>query len=259
MHRTTIPSSSARVSNYPRILSRPSEGLGSGFGITFIGATSAAFHRIEDHFAVPSVVSVASFGIAGTSPWEAVHDRRRSCVGKGTCMLTYLMTRRVVTQMRTCLNRRQLIGTGVGAILTVAVVGAMPATVLAQNEGQRVEGSWYITVNVDAPNAATFDLLYGFAAGGVFTRIDGRNNAAALGTWKYTEDGGIVFSNILFYFTPGDIPSPTSRNGAIVGKFAARVVDGTLTGTFTADGILGLSDFHRSGTFTGTLIPAEGP
>jgi hypothetical protein len=43
--------------------------------------------------------------------------------------------------MRTYLNRRQLISAGVGAILAVAVVAAMPATVLAQAESQRVEGS----------------------------------------------------------------------------------------------------------------------
>jgi hypothetical protein len=34
--------------------------------------------------------------------------------------------------------------------------------------------------------------------------------------------------------------------------------DGTMPGTFTWEGILGLSDFCRSGTFTGTLIAAEG-
>ena len=99
----------------------------------------------------------------------------------------------------------------------------------AEDDG-RVEGSWYITVQVTEPRPATFDALYGFAKGGVFTRIDGRNNAPALGTWKRTEDGGIVFSNVLFNFTAG------VRTGYITGEFAARVVDGTLTGTFTAEG-----------------------
>ncbi len=121
------------------------------------------------------------------------------------------------------------------------------------DHGNRVEGSWYITVNVTEPIQATFDATYTFAKGGAFTRIDGRNNAPAAGTWKSTDDGGIVFSNVLFNFTNG------VRNGAIAGKFAARVENGTLTGTFIADGILGLNGFHRRGTFTGTPIVAEGP
>jgi hypothetical protein len=34
---------------------------------------------------------------------------------------------------------------------------------------------------------------------------------------------------------------------------------GTLVGTFTAHGILGLTGFSRAGTFTGTRIEAVGP
>ena len=139
------------------------------------------------------------------------------------------------------------------AFLIAAVIGTAPTKVFAQaDDGNRVEGSWYITVNV-TETKATFDATYAFAKGGVFTRIDGRNNAPAVGTWKYTEDGVVVFSNVLFNFTNG------VRNGAIAGKFSAQVVNGTMTGTFVADGILGLTGFHRSGTFTGTPIVAEGP
>jgi hypothetical protein len=68
--------------------------------------------------------------------------------------------------------------------------------------------------------------------------------------WKYTDDGGIAFSVQLLEWV---------RNGATPGKLSARVVDGTMTGTFTADGILGLTGFHRSGTFAGTPMVAEGP
>jgi hypothetical protein len=128
-----------------------------------------------------------------------------------------------------------------------------PPDAFNMDEGERVEGSWYITVQVTEPSPATFDALYGFAKGGVFTRIDGRNNAPALGTWKRTEGGGIIFSNILFNFSAG------VRTGYITGEFAARVVDGTLTGTFTAEGH-GIPGFlPRSGTFTGTRIAAEAP
>jgi hypothetical protein len=161
------------------------------------------------------------------------------------------------------INRRQLlVGAGAGAIGTAAALGAAPLRVLASEgeDGGRVEGSWYISVQLTSPSPATFDATYGFAKGGVFTRIDGRTNAAAVGTWKQAEDGGIVFSNILFNFNAGVLPSPASRNGAIVGNFFAHVAaNGTMAGTFTAHGILGLTGFSRAGTFTGTKIEAVGP
>ena len=135
------------------------------------------------------------------------------------------------------------------AFLIAAAIGTAPSKVFAQaDDGNRVEGSWYVMVTITEPMQAqaTFDVTYAFAKGGAFTRIDGRNTSPAVGTWKYTDDGRIVFSNILFNFTNG------VRNGAIAGKFSAQVVNGTMTGTFVADGILGLTGFHRSGTFTGT-------
>jgi hypothetical protein len=141
-------------------------------------------------------------------------------------------------------------------------LGAAPLKALA-SEGEDeagVEGSWYITVKVTSPSPASFDATYGFAKGGVFTRIDGRTNAPAVGTWKRAKGGGIVFSNLLFNFNAGVLPSPASRNGAIVGNFAAHVAsDGTLVCTFTAHGVLGLTGFSRAGTFTGTRIEAAGP
>ena len=140
------------------------------------------------------------------------------------------------------------------AFLSVATIGTAPRKVFAEaDDSNPVEGAWYITVNVTEPIQTTFDATYAFAKGGVFTRVDGRNNAPAVGTWKHTDDGQIVFSVILFNFTNG------VRNGAIAGKFSAQVVNGAMTGTFVADGILGLTGFHRSGTFTGTPIVAEGP
>jgi hypothetical protein len=118
-------------------------------------------------------------------------------------------------------------------VASIAASGLIASLLLgvpaAAADDERVEGSWYITVQVTEPSPATFDALYGFAKGGVFTRIDGRNNASALGTWKRTEDGGNIFSNLLFNFTDG------VRTGYITGEFAARVVAGTLTGTFTAE------------------------
>ncbi|HEV3102902.1 MAG TPA: hypothetical protein VG426_11280 [Candidatus Dormibacteraeota bacterium] len=165
--------------------------------------------------------------------------------------------------MGASINRRQLlVAAGAGAVGTAAALGAAPLKALA-SEGEDeagVEGSWYITVKVTSPSPASFDATYGFAKGGVFTRIDGRTNAPAVGTWKRAKGGGIVFSNLLFNFNAGVLPSPASRNGAIVGNFAAHVAsDGTLVGTFTAHGVLGLTGFSRAGTFTGTRIEAAGP
>ena len=144
-------------------------------------------------------------------------------------------------------------------LLVVAVSLLMMGQAFARTDddksadSERVEGGWYITVDLTEPSPSTFDALYGFSEGGAFTRIDGRNNAPALGTWKRTDDGEIVFSAILFNFTAG------VRTGYILGKFRARVVDGTLTGTFTAEGV-GIPGFlPRSGTFTGTRIVPEQP
>ena len=164
--------------------------------------------------------------------------------------------------MGASINRRQLlVGAGAGAIGTAAALGGAPLRAIAsEGEDHGVEGSWYISVKVTSPSPATFDATYAFARGGAFTRIDGRTNAPAVGTWKRASGGGIVFSNILFNFNAGALPSPASRNGGILGKFAAHVAaDGTMVGTFTAEGILGLTNFKRAGTFTGTRIEPVGP
>jgi hypothetical protein len=158
--------------------------------------------------------------------------------------------------MRTSINRRQLlIRAGAGALGTAAAAGFAPTVVHGQEQGQDegVEGGWYISVEVTQPAPATFDALYAFGKGGSFTRIDGRNNAPALGTWKRAEDGAIVFRALLFNFVAG------VRTGFIDGKFIAHVVDGTLVGTFTAEGH-GIPGFlPRIGTFTGTRIAPEAP
>jgi hypothetical protein len=159
--------------------------------------------------------------------------------------------------MTTSINRRQLlIRAGVGAIGTAAAVGRTPAAVFPEEQEEderRVEGGWYITVEVIQPSPAMFDALYGFAQGGSFTRIDGRNNAPAVGTWRRAEDGAIIFSFTLFNFVAG------VRTGYITAKSIARVDDGTLTGTFTAEGH-GIPGFlPRSGTFNGTRIVPEAP
>src|ERR1700730_5383848 len=168
-----------------------------------------------------------------------------------------------VIEMVARINRRQLlVAAGAGAVGTAAALGAAPLRALAAEveDGGGVEGSWYISVKVASPSPASFDATSAFAKGGAFTRIDGRTNAPAVGTWKRAKGGGIVFSNILFNFTAGVLPSPASRNGVIVGNFAAHVAaDGTLVGTFTAHGDLGLTGFSRAGTFTGTRIEAVGP
>jgi len=165
--------------------------------------------------------------------------------------------------MKARINRRQLlVGAGAGTFGAVAALGAAPLTGHASEDEERGDllGSWHVSVQVTSPSPASFDVLYAFAKGGVFTRIDGRSNAPSVGTWKAADNGGIVFSAISFNFNAGVMPSPASRDGAILGNFAAHVAaDGTLQGTFTAEGILGLIGFSRAGTFTGTRIGAVGP
>jgi hypothetical protein len=158
----------------------------------------------------------------------------------------------------TQVNRRQLlIGAGMGAIGTAAALGAAPAEVFAAEENDRVEGSWWVTVHVASPpNVPDFDVTYGFAKGGVFTRIDGRNNAPSLGTWKRSGDGTIVIVLRVFHFTAG------VRDATIFPVFIARVENRMLTGTWTAiahplPGFPNPAGFPSSGTFSGTrIVPA---
>jgi len=157
--------------------------------------------------------------------------------------------------MTNSINRRQLIVAGVGAVGTAAALARTPALLHAQDRGEdeRIEGGWYINVEVTQPAPTTFDALYAFDKGGSFTRIDGRNNAPALGTWKRAEDGAIVFRALLFNFVAG------VRTGFIDGKFIARLADDTLVGSFTAEGHDIPGFLPRIGTFTGTRIAPEAP
>jgi len=148
-------------------------------------------------------------------------------------------------------------------IVVIAALGVgMAPAAFADDERDgdgRVEGSWYITVHVTDPTGVPdFDALYAFAKGGAFTRIDGRNNAPSVATWEYTDDHQVRFSGIQFNFPSGEVPTPANRNGAIQGFFTARVDHGQMTGTFEAFGILGLTNFYRAGTFTGTKIQPDG-
>lgn len=159
------------------------------------------------------------------------------------------------------INRRQLlVGAGAGAIGAAAALSSEPIRALASEGEENVEGSWYVKVHITSPDSAksTFDTLYAFAKGGVFTRVDGRNNGPGVGTWKRAAGGGIVFNAMTFNFNPG-VPSLATRSGGVLGDFAAHVdAGGKLVGTFTAHGILGFSNFQRAGTFTGTRIKAVG-
>jgi hypothetical protein len=163
--------------------------------------------------------------------------------------------------MRHYLDRRQfLVGAGVGAIGTAAAVATAPTAVFADNEKVGIEGTWLVTVHVASPSGvADFDTTYGFAHGGVFTRIDGRTNAPSLGTWTRGEDGAILTTARVFHLTAG------VRDATIWLHFAAHVVDGMLTGDWTAvaHSLSGtpitIPGFPASGTIKGTRIPGEGP
>ena len=121
----------------------------------------------------------------------------------------------------TSINRRQLlVGGGAGAVGAAAALGTAPFRALASDREEESESMVARTL-----------LRWAHGSG------PGRRDR---------------FSNILFNFNAGVLPSLASRNGAIVGNFEAHVgADSTLLGTFTAHGILGLTGsagrhFHRN-------------
>ncbi len=128
---------------------------------------------------------------------------------------------------------------GAGTLGAVAALGAGMTPALARESEARVEGSWQAVIHVEQPpdKAATFPAMFGFAGGGVVTRIDGRDNAASLGTWKHSMEG-IVFQRIEYQFAAG----------VLVGD--------SMSGTFTG---LVAGTFYRSGSFTAIRVPAQGP
>ena len=150
------------------------------------------------------------------------------------------------------IGRRQMLkGMGAGTLGAVAALGAGMTPVLAKESKARVEGSWQAVIHVEKPtvNAATFPAMFGFARGGVVSRIDGRDNSPSMGTWKHS-DAGIVFQRIEYQFMSGALVRT-------VNVLAAAEVQGdSMSGTFT--GLVGGS-FFRSGTFTATRVPAKGP
>jgi hypothetical protein len=150
------------------------------------------------------------------------------------------------------IGRRQLLaGMGAGTLGAVAALGAGITPVLASGSEGQVEGSWQAVIHVEQPpdKATTFPAMFGFAGGGVVTRVDGRDNAPSLGTWKHSEDG-IIFQRIEYQFSM----SVLVRTVNVV---AAAKVDGdSMSGTFLGS-VAGI--FYRSGSFTATRVPAQGP
>ena len=150
------------------------------------------------------------------------------------------------------IGRRQMLkGMGAGTLGAVAALGTGMTPALAKHSEARVEGSWQAVIHVAQPpdKAATFPAMFGFASGGLVSRVDGRDNSPSMGTWKQSE-AGIVFQRIEYQFSAGALVRT-------VNVLAAAKVDGdSMTGTFT--GWVG-STFFRSGSFTATRLPAKGP
>ena len=150
------------------------------------------------------------------------------------------------------IGRRELLaGMGAGTVGAVAALGVGMTPVWAKESEGRVEGSWQAVIHVEQPpdKAVTFPAMFGFAGGGVVTRIDGRDNAASLGTWKHSTEG-IVFQRIEYQFAAGVLV----RTVAV--RAVAEVEGDSMSGTFTG---LVAGTFYRSGSFTAIRVPAQGP
>ena len=160
----------------------------------------------------------------------------------------------VDTQRRAFISRASL-----GLLGAVAVLGAAPP-VNADEAIDDVAGAWDVAVQVEQPTPAQYDALYAFAAGGAFFRIDGRNNAPALGEWRKQADNTTVTTALLYSFDP----DTSKRLGTITGYFQAAVNEaGKLIGSFSAVGIAldgsTMPGFPKNGTFAGTRIRAQAP
>jgi hypothetical protein len=150
-------------------------------------------------------------------------------------------------------------GVGAGALGALALSSAaVVAKASGQDDGSDFLGGWYISVQLLQPTASQFDALYAITAGGAFIRIDGRNNAPAIGAWKM-QGKSIVMTALLFSFDP----ATGNRLGTITGHFLATITDGVMNGTFSATGLATdgtpLAGFPKSGTFTGTRIVPQAP
>jgi len=164
-------------------------------------------------------------------------------------------------EMRTLdIQRRAFMSrASVGLLSAFAVLGAAPGA-NADEVTDDVTGAWDVAVQVEQPVPAQYDALYAFAAGGAFFRIDGRNNAPALGEWRKREDNTTVITALLYSFDP----DTSKRLGTITGYFETSVNEaGKLIGNFSADGIAidgsTMPGFPKSGTFAGTRIRAQAP
>ena len=126
------------------------------------------------------------------------------------------------------MNRGQLLQrTGLGAIAAIAGLHTVPTLAAAKkkntDKSKEVLGGWHATVHVDG-TPAPFDTLYSFAPGGAFARVDGRNNAPSLGTWRW-ENNRAILAFTVFSFSPTG-----QRNGTITARstLSASPVVGTV-------------------------------
>lgn len=160
------------------------------------------------------------------------------------------------------IQRKQLLqGAGLGVLGMFAGLHAAPVAAQAQGlnqgKGKSVEGSWHVTVHVDG-TPDPFDTLYAFAPGGVFVRVDGRNNAPSLGYWKKQGKNSIAIAFIVFNFNASG-----QRTGTITALATATLKGDTISGPFSATAVdmssKPLAGFPKTGTFEGTRIQAQTP
>jgi hypothetical protein len=126
---------------------------------------------------------------------------------------------------------RRITGLAAGALAVAALAAMVQVLPAAARDGRPVEGAYLIDVR-SAINSQSFQIVGGFATGGVYTQIESDGPGAAVGQWALKDGHTVVGTFYSYAFDP---------HGALVGTvkvhFAGQVIKGgTITGTYEATG-----------------------
>ena len=133
------------------------------------------------------------------------------------------------------IGRRELLaGMGAGTVGAVAALGVGMTPVWAKESEGRVEGSWQAVIHVEQPpdKAVTFPAMFGFAGGGVVTRVDFTGSYAMVAAHCYGLATIIPSSGPTTHF---DLVPIGWTNGGIPNRIRFVETDSHGIGTLVAD------------------------